>query len=793
MSEKLIIPAGTDLNALLMEPVGEKEKGRENEPSLIFEANTLKMPDFVYENLPYPLSRIHDFLKDPQKRDLTLLTTLVILSGTLRNYTVQYGDKEEGCQLYIYVLGNAAQGKGFAANLKRLGSKWHKYLAEQYKSQFAEYKRQLEEYKREKDSEHPIPPVRKFLFLAGDSSKASILDLLEGNDGYALIFETEADTLVVALSNDYGNFTDMLRKGFHGEDYMVSRKDTGLREIDSLRIAVFLTSTLNQCFRLLPSYEDGTFSRFAFYIIPSGSGFQSVFTQSNSDELNKWIEEVSELILQIGLADGKNSKPLRFQFTELQKLRYEAAFVNIDEQLKKLYGDTLDASIRRLALTFTRYCMLLSYLRAIENTGCIPSEDITCGNHDFETALLIVQKQVHHLQHVDFLYKKQNKRFSSMVSIPTKGGVEQKDRFTDEQKINAVKLLKTGKSSREVAEGCFGDKGKYVSVLRWEKAFDAGLLHVTQHVTTGGKVLPKAGENIIEDVESLLASTFVSSFKNVSESRFVERVECLLSFLINPQHEAFVKKVRNAPADEFKTFKASLPAITPSGRFNKIRSKNSLKSHSGFICIDIDQKDNQHIKNFRYLWFQLKNILQVAFCAKSVSGRGYYALIPIKDVDKHEQYFDALKEAFEMLGINIDPSGRDVSRLRIASYDDDFWLADSASYFDTVLELNHRRNLVAAEKGNGDEAIDDLVSLIQSSGVDITAKYEYWFAIGCALANELGENGREYFHAISSFYPTYTTQQTDKQFDACLDGRREKGFTISTLFYIAKQYGLSFS
>ena len=61
---------------------------------------------------------------------------------------------------------------------------------------------------------------------------------------------------------------------------------------------------------------------------------------------------------------------------------------------------------------------------------------------------------------------------------------------------------------------------------------------------------------------------------------------------------------------------------------------------------------------------------------------------------------------------------------------------------------------------------DDVESVVQEMeqrGIDIAPNYKDWVELGFALVNGLGENGREYYHRISRFYPTYQREETDKQ------------------------------
>jgi Primase C terminal 2 (PriCT-2). len=57
-----------------------------------------------------------------------------------------------------------------------------------------------------------------------------------------------------------------------------------------------------------------------------------------------------------------------------------------------------------------------------------------------------------------------------------------------------------------------------------------------------------------------------------------------------------------------------------------------------------------------------------------------------------------------------------------------------------------------------------------------------------ALANELGEGGRQHFHAISAMSAKYDAADTDKKFSHLLKSGRGD-VKIATLFYLAKQAG----
>src|SRR5690606_27511319 len=65
-------------------------------------------------------------------------------------------------------------------------------------------------------------------------------------------------------------------------------------------------------------------------------------------------------------------------------------------------------------------------------------------------------------------------------------------------------------------------------------------------------------------------------------------------------------------------------------------------------------------------------------------------------------------------------------------------------------------------------AIEAIIQQIETNRADITGDYKTWRDIGFALSDALGESGREYFHRISKFHPSYTPAECDAQFTNCL-------------------------
>lgn len=286
----------------------------------------------------------------------------------------------------------------------------------------------------------------------------------------------------------------------------------------------------------------------------------------------------------------------------------------------------------------------------------------------------------------------------------------------------------------------------------------------------------------------------VSAFENATS--VVPKNVDLFQWLTTENNKSLVEKIRNAVDSNLRSqLKKQLPCITPSGIFKK-RAKNELKKHSGFICIDIDIKDNKELENFHDLKDLIKDLDCVAYCSLSVSGEGNFALIPLSNTEKHKEHFESLKVDFKTCGIEIDSSCSDVSRLRFASYDEKPYINLNAKPYNKIIPVKSSKSFVVKKINatmnptgiSGD--VEKLINEIESKEVDITENYKTWFAIGCSIAKKFGENGREYFHRISRYHQSYSIENTNTQYSACLNNKDKNEYNIETLFWYAKKAGL---
>lgn len=298
----------------------------------------------------------------------------------------------------------------------------------------------------------------------------------------------------------------------------------------------------------------------------------------------------------------------------------------------------------------------------------------------------------------------------------------------------------------------------------------------------------------METIKTNILNVEVSLFKNAKTSQPLKTVK-LYDWLVSEENKELVSRLRTCKdADMKKRLKEQLPAITPSGTFTTRAAQNLVK-HSGFICIDIDKKDNEKLEDFSKMKELIPTLNCVAYCGLSASGNGYFALIPIKETDRHKEHLESLKIDFAACNIMIDKACSDVSRLRFASYDETAYINTSAVPYDKIVDRTqktHVKRQIICNSEKTRKQVNRLVNKIELLGIDITENYEDWFSIGCSIAKEFGETGRDIFHTVSQFYENYSYEETDKKFNDCLSVQ-QNDYTISTLFFYAKQHGIVLS
>ncbi|PRY11904.1 uncharacterized protein DUF3874 [Pontibacter ummariensis] len=177
-----------------------------------------------------------------------------------------------------------------------------------------------------------------------------------------------------------------------------------------------------------------------------------------------------------------------------------------------------------------------------------------------------------------------------------------------------------------------------------------------------------------------LVSVF-QNFTNIQENRPIEDV------LHNIQAGVYRKEVGQVRAllhdgrvKEYEQAKRSLLAFTPSGRFQGGRRLEHLHTYSALVVLDLDKLPEEELRESR------QAIVAAPYTYAtftSPSGNGLKVLVRIPGVAaEHKQAYSQVKEHYaRLLGLRVDESGSDVTRLCFVSCDEELYLNSSSHIF----------------------------------------------------------------------------------------------------------------
>jgi hypothetical protein len=230
--------------------------------------------------------------------------------------------------------------------------------------------------------------------------------------------------------------------------------------------------------------------------------------------------------------------------------------------------------------------------------------------------------------------------------------------------------------------------------------------------------------------------------------------------------------------------KQKCPLVTVSGSFIE-RKDSSIRLHSGFIAIDLDNVENVNLT---------KEILAkdpyVFSAFTSISGNGLCAIFKI-DGDRHLEAFNSIAAyLYQSYQLIVDQSGKNVSRARFVSFDPFLHLNENALQFKKYLPKEKPKKVSKVVYVKSD--FDAIIKQMYDRSVNICEDYADWVSVAYALISQFGEGGIDYFHTLSSISSKYDSLNTERQYQSCLKNNAEKGkqATIATIYYHAKQAGI---
>jgi hypothetical protein len=176
----------------------------------------------------------------------------------------------------------------------------------------------------------------------------------------------------------------------------------------------------------------------------------------------------------------------------------------------------------------------------------------------------------------------------------------------------------------------------------------------------------------------------ITVFKNFNEVVEHKSIPIILDEIRTGKYKPGIIYLRKSLAENkteaYNKAKKSLPAFTPSGKFVGGRKLEFLADYSSCIILDIDKLSAADLQNVKHL----ANQSEFTFASFiSPSGNGLKILVKINsDKANHKEAFLLVQAHYEsILKLEIDKSGKDVTRLCFYSWDENLYHNPDASTF----------------------------------------------------------------------------------------------------------------
>ncbi len=305
-------------------------------------------------------------------------------------------------------------------------------------------------------------------------------------------------------------------------------------------------------------------------------------------------------------------------------------------------------------------------------------------------------------------------------------------------------------------------------------------------------------------------SLFNAPITNKVPSRTVipdEVATMVRSTWLEPQTTALRAIADKASARSYKG--QQLPYATISGVFSYC-SDACLVKHSRLLCIDLDGvEDVDGLKQQLIADGHFFTVL--AFRSPSGNGVKWVIVIDLATAD-HKTWFHAVRNYLlanydSLTPKMVDSQCQNVSRACFLCYDPQAYVNTDVKEpdltFDPVAWAGHSADIRQPKRQTVSicQPLHPMEELAKARavarelvrrGANIADSYGDYLKLGFALANGLGNQGRDLYHQLCSMSPKYREGDCERKWQQCMrqnDGRT----TIATFYQMAKQAGIDLS
>ena len=330
------------------------------------EQDNLRIVDHLdLQKLPKSLQQMLSLATTSEERDILLMSTLAGASACVPNIYFRYGPtgKKYYANLQCFILAASASGKGIA--------------------------NQALDMVRVVDEQYP-------LLIAGDSTLPAWYLALEEQGGIGYMHESEGSVITDIWKTSAANYNTALRKAAEHEPISRNRVK-GSSEIRNPRLSMLLTGTFNQYRALVPSVENGYFSRLLTLVERGSHPFEKSYVTSAASQSS--IPSIVGHQLLRTYESLMNAGEIEWSLTDAQKERLGTHLETTYSTLINLLGDNFHSVVLRMAVQIERIALILSALHKDSSLTAQrdSAEVLTCSDDDYASAELIGNKLLLHM------------------------------------------------------------------------------------------------------------------------------------------------------------------------------------------------------------------------------------------------------------------------------------------------------------------------------------------------------------------------------------------------------------
>ena len=376
------------------------------------QANLHIVENMDVNNLPELMQSVLSLAHTPAEKDMLLLSALTACGSVMPNLYCRYGiaAKRYYPNLQLFIVGSAACGKGIANLALELVKPIHDKMP---------------------------------LIIPGDATYPAFYQTLAKQKGRGYIHESEGSVITDIWRSSTANYNTALRKAAEHETISRARcREASV--IENPQLSMVLTGTFSQYHALVPSIENGYFSRLITLIVDEHQAFNSRYVQP-SDNSGEVIKAAADQLYHL-YESLLFTRPREFELTAEQKARLGHHLETAYPTLIRMLGEDFHSVVLRMAIHIERIAMILSALRlspsvSSESYSDNPSSSVSqrdsaeaplsispelnsgiiCRDEDYATAELIGNKLILHMAQAYQLVKG-----SERISLPTAKPLDQK-------------------------------------------------------------------------------------------------------------------------------------------------------------------------------------------------------------------------------------------------------------------------------------------------------------------------------------------------------------------------------